>query len=206
MEKIWFQDLTGLITAENYYVFLPTTEMNIIEQLNSLMRFSIYFAILMLIIKKDINIMFIPIIMGVFSFMLFNVEEKNKQSDRKTLEKLEMQEDPVTKRLCQKPTANNPFMNVLVSDYSQNPKRPPACKHIGVVKTEMKKNFERNLYRDIDDVFDKIASDRQFYTTPSTTIPNDSVGYAKWLYGQQKSCKEGNQRQCYANIHKSLNV
>lgn len=206
MEKIWFQDLSGFITVNNYYVFFPKSEMNTIEQLNSLMRFSIYFAIVMFIIQKDINIMFVPILMGIFSFIIFDVDKKNKENDHKTLEKLEMKEDPITKRLCQKPTPDNPFMNVLISDYSKNPQRPPACKHVGRIKTDIKKNFERNLYRDVDDVFDKIASDRQFYTTPSTTIPNDSTAFAKWLYGQSKTCKEGNFNKCYSNIHKSLNV
>jgi len=36
-----------------------------------------------------------------------------------------------------------------------------------------------------------IYSKRQFYRTPSTTIPNDQTGFAKWLYQVPgKTCKE----------------
>lgn len=206
MEKIWFSDIHGFFTDKNYYVFFPSTEMTLAEQLNSLMRLSIYFAVIMFIIKKDANILFVPIFMGLFTFLIFNVDTKNKQNDKQLLDKLGMMEEYTSKRLCQRPTKNNPFMNVLASDYSDNPTRPRACRFEGKVKRDIKKNFDVNLYRDVDDVFHKIASDRQFYTTPSTTIPNDSTEYAKWLYGVDSSCKEGNGKKCYKNMYRSLNV
>ena len=41
-------------------------------------------------------------------------------------------------------------------------------------------------------------SSRQFYTNPSTTIPNDQEAFAKWLYyNPEKTCKEGNGLECY---------
>ena len=42
-----------------------------------------------------------------------------------------------------------------------------------------KANFGRNI------------SSRQFYTNPSTTIPNDQESFAKWCYGDMPSCKDG---------------
>ena len=33
---------------------------------------------------------------------------------------------------------------------------------------------------------------RNFYTTASTTIPNDQEGFSKFLYGDMISAKEGN--------------
>ncbi len=43
--------------------------------------------------------------------------------------------------------------------------------------------------------------DRQFYIMPSTTIPNDQTGFAKWLYTLPETCKE-NQKYCikYENL------
>ena len=33
---------------------------------------------------------------------------------------------------------------------------------------------------------------RNFYTNPSTTIPNDQKGFSEFLYGDMISAKEGN--------------
>ena len=43
---------------------------------------------------------------------------------------------------------------------------------------------------DVNDVFGKMNSQRQFYTMPSTTIPNAQDDFAKWLYLNPKTCKE----------------
>lgn len=205
MEKIWFKDLTGFINDKNFMKFFPSVDMSLTEQLNSLMRLSIYFAIVMFLLKKDTNIFFAPIFMALFSFLIYNVDEKNKLQDQALLDKVGLKEEYTSKELCQKPTRHNPFMNILVSDYSNNPERPRACKIQGRVKNDIKQNFDVNLYRDIDDIFHKKASDRQFYTTPSTTIPNDASAYAKWLYGSGKTCKEGNGNKCFSNLHSKQN-
>lgn len=206
MEKIWFVDLRGFMTETNFIKFFPSSDMTFTEQMNALMRFSIYFALIMFMLKKDSNILFVPIFMGLFTYLVYNVDEKNKMHEKMLLDRVGLTEEHMSKKLCQKPTRHNPFMNVLVSDYSTNPQRPRACKFEGAVKDEIKQQFDVNLYRDVDDIFHKKASDRQFYTTPSTTIPNDASSYAKWLYGTKRTCKEGNGGKCYANMFRMTNV
>jgi hypothetical protein len=106
-------------------------------------------------------------------------------------------------------TKNNPFMNVLVTDYKDNPNRDAEIsKHVYFdnddkrqeIQKTIKHNFKNNLYKDVSDVFGRMNSERQFYTTPITTIPNDQGNFAKWLYGRPKTCKENNGDQCYKNI------
>ena len=41
-ETIWFKDLPGLITKDNFLQFFPTSSMSYVEQINSIVRFSIY--------------------------------------------------------------------------------------------------------------------------------------------------------------------
>ena len=53
---------------------------------------------------------------------------------------------------------------------------------------------------DVNDVFAKHNSQRQFYTMPVTDICNDQTNFAKWLYLTPPSCKEGNGLQCSANL------
>lgn len=206
METVWYKDIPGFITEKTYMRFFPSPDMGFAEQLNSMMRLAVYFAAIMLIIKKDANILFVPIFVGIFTYLVYSVDEKNRRGDRTILEKMGIGEEFGTGRLCQKPTKDNPFMNVLMTDYGSNPGRPRACRFEGKVKEEVKKNFDHNLYRDVDDIFHKKASDRQFYTTASTTIPNDVGTFGQWLYGTPKTCKEGNGNGCYKNMYRSINM
>ena len=91
-----------------------------------------------------------------------------------------------------KPTINNPFMNVMLSDY-QNPLRPPAAPvNEPDIKQTLDSFFKTQWYADTTDVFGKSQSQRQFITQPSTTIPNDRETFQNWLYKiPGKTCKEG---------------
>ena len=95
---------------------------------------------------------------------------------------------------CIYPKENNPFMNVLMNEYVENPQRNEACDVDDVqVKNLINDKYYKDAYREIDDVFDKKSSFRNFYTMPNTTIPNNQEDYANWLYGiKEKTHKEGN--------------
>ena len=96
-------------------------------------------------------------------------------------------------RLCQLPNKNNPYMNVLVSDYSARPERPPACTD---AKDKIEDNFNIHLYRNVNDIWNKNNSQRQFYTNPATTIPNDRDSFMKWCWKTTAVCKDGDQEAC----------
>ena len=96
------------------------------------------------------------------------------------------------------PTSANPFMNVLISEISDNPYRPPAADVAGIkVRNELDSYFETMFASDPGDAFQHMQSQRQWYTTPSTTIPNDVDSLQNWLYRTPgQTCKEGNQEVC----------
>lgn len=103
---------------------------------------------------------------------------------------------------CTLPTIDNPFMNTTMKDYLNTDTngtikdRPVACNlNEPDVKKQADDYFNNNLYMDVDDVFGKMNSQRQFYTMPSTTIPNKQDEFAKWLYKSPQTCKE-NQDFC----------
>ena len=66
-------------------------------------------------------------------------------------------------------------------------------------KSLIEKNFDEGLFRDISDIFGKNNSQRQFFSVPGGSIPNDQGSFAKWLYSTPPTCKEGNGLQCAAN-------
>ena len=74
-------------------------------------------------------------------------------------------------------------------------KKTIAPTQITPVKKAIEKNFNKNLYHDIEDVFSRNHSQRQFYTVPSTGVPNDQEEFAKWLYRKEPTCKE-NKETC----------
>lgn len=96
------------------------------------------------------------------------------------------------------PTAANPFMNVLISEISENPLRPAAANVQSIkVRSELDSYFDTMFAGDPGDTFNRTQSQRQWVTMPSTTIPNDKESYQNWLYRVEgRTCKEGNMSAC----------
>lgn len=96
------------------------------------------------------------------------------------------------------PTAANPFMNVLVSEITGWPAKAPSA---DITATETKMNLD-DFFRvqwssDPTDVFGKKQGQREFYTVPGSTVPNDQGSYQNWLYKiPGKTCKEGGRENC----------
>ena len=72
------------------------------------------------------------------------------------------------------------------------------------IKKLVNDKFSQGLYKDINSVYDRENSQREFFTMPSTTIPNNQGDFANWLYMTPKTCKEGNGNQCVANNRERL--
>jgi hypothetical protein len=205
MEKIWFKDMKNFINEKNVDKFFPAPSMNLTEKLNSIMRLAVYFGLILLVINRDVNVLFVPLVTGAFTWFLYRSEQRKMKNEEYFLSKMNLYKDPRTSQLCYKPTPNNPFMNILMTDYTQQPNRPQACNvSKGHIKKMAQKYFERDLYRDVSDIYQKNASDRNFYTTPSTTIPNAQDDFLKFAYPIGKTCKEGNGDACVKNTFRSV--
>jgi hypothetical protein len=97
------------------------------------------------------------------------------------------------------PKPGNPFMNVLIDELKYNPTRPPAEYASDPNNKVILDDFFRVQWTsDPTDVFGRTQSQRQFYTMPSTSIPNDQGSFQNWLYLiPGKTCKEGGRDACY---------
>ena len=183
--QVWFMNPNELLDISKLYDFYPTDTMNYSAKLNSFMRFTVYFSIIIYLLKKTTKVFYSIFFGGVLTFILYRFKKEIFQEEKEDFEDHQNMK-------CTSPDENNPFMNVLVSDYHTNPNRKEACDvDEDKVKDKMEKNFYKNLYRGVDEVFENNYSYRQFYTTPNTTIPNDQEGFAKWLYfNEDKTLKE----------------
>ena len=190
MDSFWYEDPDILINKNKFHIFFPTNKMNINEKLNSITRLSIYTTFILFMYSGNFNYFYIFILALIITYLVYKGKKNIKTVD----------EYINFKKKIIEPTVNNPFMNILLEDYNKNPKRIIKNKQ----KNNINKNFNTNLYRDIDDVFNRRNSQRQFYTTPVTTIPNDQTGFSNWLYQTKQTCKEGNGTQCVKNNYNPL--
>ena len=183
---IWYEDPWGLI--KTYDRFVPSSTDDITDQLNSAVLFALYLTIALVLIKKNIMYAYIAVLVGAFSFFV-NEHLKRQASVR---EKLENQIGVRKQKgaYCTKPTPDNPFMNTPVGTTS----RAPACKHSDPkVAMESKKHFDANLSRVFGDVYHKNASDRQFFTNPITTTPNNDEAFKEFVYKLPQTLKQRGQ-------------
>lgn len=191
-DPFWYDNIEVLFRSDRLTEFFPTKDQTTEERLNSIMRLSVYVSVILYLHHK--NYKYLSITLGVGLLTLYVYRNKPNNS---TIETLDVQ-SPLNGQLCTKPTNDNPFMNVTMKDYmnivdGKTVDRPAACDtNDNTVKKEIDTTFENNLYRDIDDVFGKFNSQRQFFTVPNTTIPNDRDSFQKWCYSSPKTCKEDN--------------
>ena len=175
---------------------LPTQDMSLEQKLNALLRFFLYLSIILSLVMVNAKYLFIGIIAAIVSYIVYQFEQRDRSTAEKFLEDKTL--DIVDNQLCTRTTIDNPFMNPSIVDIKYNPERPAAC-NIERVKDRVEANFKKRVFKDVNDIWGKDFSAREFYTTPSTTIPNDQEGFAKWLYGEPATCKEGNGLECKNN-------
>ena len=177
--------------------------MSYAEKLNALFRLSLFVSVLMFALTNDQNTLLFSAGVGAITYALNYANETKENADESfvgpDVSRIGEEHEKVHRgvKRCTFPTRENPFMNVLMNEYTEKPRRRAACDINKKVSTYMKKYFDENLYRSTDDMYHKNSSDRQFYTMPSTTIPNNQDDFARWLYRiEDKTCKEGNGLRC----------
>lgn len=175
-EHIWFKDPSVLFSPSTWSQFVPTKEMTTAEALNSVVRFATYFAII-LFLSTGVSgyILAVPAVMAA-TVVLHKIFPNGKV--------LESFVSKVTSATRTMPTADNPFMNPLLTDIQDNPNRPDAAPvHRSDVKAQIHKAFQKttDLHMDTTDMFDQAQAMRTFHTLQAATIPSDQDGFLKFI-------------------------
>lgn len=190
-DPFWFDDVS--VVYKFPLEFFPTSEQTQVEKLNSILRLALYISILIILQTHQVRYIFIVVGIALLTYYIYTnlpIKEEPQQQVQDKVEKFE------GAPACTKPTLDNPFMNVTMKDYlniqnGQTVDRLPACDpNEPTIKKEIDSAFNNDLFHDVNDVFGKMNSQRQFYTMPWTTIPNKQDEFARWLYLQPKTCKE----------------
>jgi hypothetical protein len=98
------------------------------------------------------------------------------------------------------PTAANPFMNLLVNEVLDDPKKAPAqTVDTNAMARQLSDEFQTRMYGDPTDVYQHTQDQRVWAVQPITSIPNDQGSFANWLYRVPgRTCKEGNNAACFS--------
>lgn len=180
----WYQD--PLILFDQYYLtqFIPLSHMSLEEKLNSVVRFGLYIGILLSVAMNKISYLYIGIATALMTYFIYMTYPDQKGgSAQESSEFL-------------RPTKDNPFMNTMITDYNSTKKIPAADVLDEDVKADIEKNFNKGLYKNVNDIWGRNNSQRQYYTTPSTTVPNDRDSFVKFCFSTPPTCKEGNLSRC----------
>jgi hypothetical protein len=233
-ENYWFQDLSNSIfNLDNALKIFPNNDMTYAEKINTLVRLSIYFGLILSLFYRNYLFLYIPIITMILTYMLYMFridqleglrEKQGPNSNLNTINKINVDDlrkrnmdtsysygrdnsdnfkDILNIKTCSKPNTLNPFMNPLVFDSRLRDSACDSIKDENQLKIE--KEYNKYCIKDISDIYNHNSGRRQFYTVASTTYPNNQGGFANWLYKTPPTCKEGNGAQCVSNYYTPLN-
>ena len=218
----WLSEPTILFNKKHITDIWPDSNMTNMEKLNAISRFVILASILGYLITLNIGLIFVCIItLGVIAILYHVQSNKSKDNENAKETPAKVKESFTNSILYNEvkddytnPKQNNPMMNVLVPEVIYNPTRNEAAPAFNaeverkinnntkdyVVETsfsdessKQKEYIKRKLFSDLGDSYMFDHSMRNFYTNPSTTIPNDQEGFANFCFGDMISAKEGNE-------------
>jgi len=202
-----FWATSPMILVKEWREFFPFTEVDkqcTTSALNSLTRFGIYSGLLIALVKLNPRWLLLSVAIALFTLGMWKYMDYTNSIHESFLDVESPIVDPDTvngnyvpdivgSTVRTEPTPANPFMNVLLTEYTDNPLRYAASSDTSFMDTY----FDTLAHTNPGDVFQRTQGQRQFVTMPSTTIPNDQESFMNWLYRTPgKTCKEGNTDAC----------
>jgi hypothetical protein len=188
--SFWVNEPTILFNKKYITQIWPYSYLTYDEKLNAITRFVILITLLGYVLLNR----FIIVVLGLIVVGIIVLLYKKKEgllfpyygvNDQQVIEQ------------------NNPFGNVLMTDYKFNPNKkevnadytPDLENSINrkikdfIVQENNDNNEIYNLFNNIGDQFSFEQNNRQFYTNPSTTIPNKQDDFLSFCFGTLPSEK-----------------
>lgn len=215
--NVLFQDAWDFFPFSKEAIVCSTTA------LNSLTRFGFYLGLALFVLTRKPIYLGIPVLAAIFAVALYygmkgsGVLREGSMPGTPNLDRPTFKEGFANENIIEGssaadklivdiigssgrtvPSRANPFMNILINEISEYPTKPPAKYTMSSeTKSQLDSQFENRVYADPGDVWNRSQSQREFYTMPSTSTPNDRESYQNWLYRVPgKTCKEGNMAVC----------
>ena len=114
-DEFWYNDPSILLKKNRLDEFFPTTDMTLEEQLNSFVRLLLYLSLILFLFRKNINYIYLFLFGLVFTFLIYKYS--GNHNSKTNVEDFYPYYDKTAKYI--KPTIDNPFMNVLITDINE---------------------------------------------------------------------------------------
>jgi hypothetical protein len=225
------------ILFDNKYLteFFPVKEMSYNQKLNAITRTVILLSLFTFFTSGNIRVIVVSVItlFAIFILHYYHLKETNNKNKSTLLKDtvkegfanpvmdyLESENIKVPDDVFDEPTPENPFSNVMMTDYDYNPDKKPAppafnknvneqiledAKQLVIQSNPGQPDIADKLFKDLGEQYVFEQSLRPFHSNPSTTIPNDQEAFAEFCYGSMVSCKEGNPVACARNLTRHAN-
>ena len=188
--SFWIKDPTILFNQKYITQVWPYSYLNYEEKLNAVTRFVIIITVLGYMLLNRFSIIILGLIVIGSIVLLY------KKKDGFFIPTLK----PFIKQDIEQ---NNPFGNVMMNDYKYNPHKKPVVGDYTpnvehdintkikefIVQENQDNNEISKLFNNLGDQFSFEQGLRQFYTNPSTTIPNKQDDFLNFCYGTLPSEK-----------------
>ena len=191
-----------IFRKEDILKIWPDRKSSSSDKINSASRFIIIATLVGYIATRSHKITATGIVaISVLFFLKFQLKARKEELTNKNCETfLNPSEYYNRKHEYVTPTKENPLMNVIMTDYIDNPDRKEAAPAYNptveqeindVVKEQVSDNLGTDrVFRDLGDNLTFENSMRNFHAMPNTTIPNDLEEYKKFCYEGLISDKE----------------
>ena len=201
--SFWLENPNVLLNKNYITEIWPQDNFDLDRKLNAITRLILILAILGFLFTKSSYII-VSATVSIIVLIMIHKSKSNKKEGMENLDiKLNREEfEELLNEEFTTPTKKNPFMNVLMNEYKDNPKRKSAAP---IYNEEVlddatnKSKTDEKLYKNLGDNLTFQNSLRNFYSTPNTNIPNNQKDFAEFCYGNMPSCKEGDELMCEKN-------
>jgi hypothetical protein len=217
-QSFWLND--NFISLISDISIIPNSKMKFEEKLNALTRFIILLSILGFLFTQNKNILISGIFCIFFVILVYyfqkDIQENfinvstnsNSNFEEKKMKKNNIPLKKILKEDFYQNNKKNPFGNVLLTEINDTPNRksaPPSFnlevekRNTNNVKDAIQYlnpeiiNTNKQLFGDMWQNFELDQSNRVFFSNANTKITNDQGAFAKFLFGDLISAKEGNQ-------------
>ena len=190
------------ILFEKAYIFdlWPQPTMDFVQKMNAISRLVIILTVLGLLMTKSFKVF----LSGFITLAVICYLNYIKRKGREGMSNVVVEE--ILDKNYQLPEKKNPLMNVMLTDYSDNPDRNSGAPAFNpIIEDEVNEKAKESIISNFDDsgtgnkLFANLGDNlefehsmRNFYTTPASEIPNNQNSFANFCYGSMKSCKEDN--------------
>lgn len=116
--------------------------------------------------------------------------ENNRNTELDKMVRETSEKNQAILNVKREPTVDNPFMNPILNDFNTDNVPYPVNVDDEVIQDKINLTYNKDLFKDMTDLFDSKNVERQFYTIPGGAIPNDQQKFAEWCYKTPMTCKE----------------